>query len=402
MYNLFCRIFQFIMKYSAYVLPWRKPALIEGENCILNLPGRIKEKGIKSVLLVTDKGISSIGLMNPLMAALKDIGIQVTMYDKTVPNPTIDNIEEALVVYKENKCAGLIAFGGGSAMDCAKGVGARAARPRTSIKRMKGLLKIWFRLPPLYAVPTTAGSGSEATVAAVIVDSQTHEKYAMMDPVLIPLEAVLDPVLTVKLPPAVTAATGMDALTHAVEAYIGRSNTRETREMARKAVELIFENLYAAYENGADIKARANMQRAAYYAGIAFTRAYVGNVHAIAHTLGGMYDVPHGLANAVILPYVLDDYGESAYKPLAELADIVKLPGNTTELKAKAFIESVRKMNERMGIPTTIDGIKEEDIPIMVKRAFHEANPSYPVPRIFTRKDFTGVYHRLMGKSAVN
>jgi len=301
-------------------------------------------------------------------------------------------------MYKENKCSGLIAFGGGSAMDCAKGVGARAVRPRTGIKWMKGLLKIWFRLPPLYAVPTTAGSGSEATVAAVVVDSRTHEKYALMDPVLIPLEAVLDPVLTVKLPPAVTAATGMDALTHAVEAYIGRSNTRETREMARKAVELVFENLYTAYENGANIKARANMQRAAYYAGIAFTRAYVGNVHAIAHTLGGMYDVPHGLANAVILPYVLDDYGKSAYKPLAELADVAKLPGNTTELKAKAFIEAVRKMNERMGIPTTIDGIKEKDIPIMVKRAFHEANPNYPVPRIFTRKDFTGVYHRLMGK----
>ena len=402
MYNLFCRTFQFVMKYSAYVLPWRKPALLEGENCILQLPERIKAKGIKSVLLVTDKGISSLGLIDPLVGALKDANVQVAVYDKTVPNPTIDNIEEALVMYKENKCAGLIAFGGGSPMDCAKGVGARVARPRTSIRWMKGLLRIWIWLPPLYAVPTTAGSGSEATVAAVVVDSKTHEKYALMDPVLIPREAVLDPVLTVKLPPAITAATGMDALTHAVEAYIGRSNTRETREMARKAVDLIFKNLYAAYENGANIEARANMQRAAYFAGIAFTRAYVGNVHAIAHTLGGMYDVPHGLANAVILPYVLDDYGKSAYKTLAELADLVNLQGKTTEQKAKAFIQTVRDMNERMGIPTTIDGIKEEDIPIMVKRAFSEANPTYPVPRIFTKGDFTSVYHRLMGKSGMH
>ena len=379
-------------------MPWRKPDLIEGEGCILKLPAHISEKGIKSVLLVTDKGIMSLGLADNLLEALRGAGISVVVYDKTVPNPTIDNIEEALAMYKEHKCGGIIAFGGGSPMDCAKGVGARAVRPRRSITRMKGLLRVLHRLPPLYAVPTTAGTGSEATVAAVVVDSRTQEKYALMDPSLIPHAAVLDPLLTVDLPPFITATTGMDALTHAVEAYIGRSNTQETREMARLATALVFENLYTAYTNGANTVARANMQRAAYYGGVAFTRAYVGNIHAVAHTLGGMYGTPHGLANAVILPYVLDDYGELIYKPLSELADAAKIPGETTEIKAKAFIAAIRDLNLRMGIPATIDGIKDEDIPIMAKRAYHEANPTYPVPRIFSHGDFVSVYHRLAGK----
>ena len=402
MFRLYCRIFQLVMKIAAYFLPWRKPRLLEGENCILELPGRIRGKGIDSVLLVTDKGIMSLGLIAPLLKALDEAGVKAVVYDKTVPNPTIDNIEEALTMYKANGCGGLVAVGGGSPMDCAKGVGARVARPRTSITRMKGLLKVIRRLPPLYAVPTTAGTGSEATVAAVVVDSRTHEKYALMDPALIPLEAALDPLITVGLPPHITSTTGMDALTHAVEAYIGRSNTRETREMARETVKLVFGNLYAAYTDGGDIQARANMQRAAHLGGIAFTRAYVGNVHAIAHTLGGMYSTPHGLANAVILPYVLDDYGESVYAPLAELADAAGLPGNTAERKAKAFIAAVRDFNQRMGIPETIDGIKEEDIPTLAGRAFAEANPTYPVPRIFSKEDFISVYLRLMGKSGLH
>ena len=391
------------MKLAANALPWRKPKLIEGEGCIAQLPGCLNEKGITNVLLVTDKGIMALGLADNLLDMLRNAGIKVAVYDKTVPNPTIDNIEEALAMYKENSCGGLIAIGGGSAMDCAKGVGARVARPRKQIRRMKGLLKVMLPLPPLYAIPTTAGTGSEATVASVVVDSRTREKYAIMDPALIPHTAILDPLLTVKLPPSITATTGMDALTHAVEAYIGRSNTRETREMAKMTVALVFENLYTAYTDGTNTIARANMQRAAYYGGIAFTRAYVGNVHAIAHTLGGMYNVPHGLANAVILPLVLDDFGESIYKPLSELADVASLPdGDTVESKAKAFIAAIRDMNFRMGIPTTIEGIKEEDIPIMAEHAYKEANPTYPVPRIFTREDFASVYLRLMGKSGLH
>ena len=397
MFKLYCRAFQTVMKYAAYALPWRKPELIEGEGCIVRLPWLICEKGVRSVLLVTDGVITSLGLADSLIRALREADVKTVIYDKTVPNPTIDNIEEALALYKENGCAGIIAFGGGSPMDCAKGVGARIARPNKSITQMKGLLKVLSPLPPIFAVPTTAGTGSEATLAAVVVDSGTKEKYAIMDIPLIPRVAVLDPQLTVNLPPHITATTGMDALTHAVEAYIGRSNTRNTRIMAKMTVSLVFNNLYIAYKDGSNMSARANMQRAAFYGGVAFTRAYVGNVHALAHALGGRYGIAHGLANAVILPHVLDDYGGSVYARLAELADLIDLPGETEERKAKAFIAAIRNLNSMMAIPETIDGINDEDIPEMATHAFREANPTYPVPRIFSREDFISVYKRLSG-----
>ena len=399
MFKMYCRVYQFIFKYAAYVLRWRKPELLEGEGCVAELPGLIKSKGISSVLLVTDGMIMSLGLTDELQKALKEADIKTAIYDKTVPNPTLDNIEEAYAVYKENSCKGIIAFGGGSPMDCAKGVGVRVARPRTNIRKLKGLLKVLVPLPYIFAVPTTAGTGSETTVAAVVSDSKTKEKYAISDPTLIPRVAVLDPLLTLKLPPFVTATTGMDALTHAVEAYIGGSNTRQTREMAITAAKLVFDNIYTAYSNGMNVNARANMLKAAYCGGVAFTRAYVGNVHAVAHALGVMYGTAHGLANALTLPYVLDDYGNSIYKRLAELADAANIEGVTDEQKAKAFVSAIRELNSKMGIPSTIEKIAVEDIPGLAEHSFKEANPTYPVPRIFTRKDFESVYMRLMEKA---
>ena len=264
---------------------------------------------------------------------------------------------------------------------------------------MKGVLKVLHRTPPLFAIPTTSGTGSEATIAAVITNSKTHEKYAINDTALIPHYAVLDPNLTLGLPKHITSTTGMDALTHAVEAYIGNSNTKETKKMSEDAIQLIIDNVYTAYTNGSDYNARENMQKASYFAGIAFTRAYVGNVHAIAHTLGGFYNTPHGLANAVILPYVLTAYGASAHRKLAELEQLVAGPDSqgTVEEQANRFIDRIIELNNKMNIPDKIQGIEEKDIPLMVERAFHEANPLYPVPKIFTRQDFTEIYHEIMG-----
>lgn len=394
MYKLYCRTYQGVFKLVSYFLPWRKPQLLEGENSLNKLPILIKSKGIDNVLVVTDKGIASLGLMDGLLRELGAESIAYTVYDKTVPNPTIDNIEEALQIYKINNCKGIVAFGGGSSMDCAKGVGARVARPDKSIPQMKGVLKVNKKLPPLFAVPTTAGTGSETTIAAVVTNSKTHEKYAINDTSLIPQYAVLDPLLTVKLPPHITSTTGIDALTHAVEAYIGRSNTEDTKKESREAVKLIFENVYEAYSNGTNITARANMQKASFLAGLAFTRAYVGYVHAIAHTLGGFYSIPHGLANAVILPYVLEYYGESAYKPLSELADLARIGSetDTAEQKAVKFIDAIKKLNESMNIPKKITGIKDSDVPLMVKRALSEGNPLYPVPKIMSEKDMQNMY----------
>lgn len=387
-----CRTYQGVFKILIPMLPYRKPELIEGVDSVKKLPAKIKELGYDSVLIVTDSVLMSLGLVDGLIEGLKAENVKVSLFDKTVPNPTIDNIEEALGMYNENGCQAIIAFGGGSPMDCAKGVGARVARPNKQIPQMKGLLKVLKKTPTLFAIPTTSGTGSETTLAAVVTNSETHEKYPINDFVLIPHYAVLDPTLTMGLPKHITSTTGMDALTHAVEAYIGNSTTKETREMARKATKLIFENLTKAYDDGKDLEARDNMQHASFYAGVAFTVSYVGYVHAIAHTLGGFYHVPHGLANSIILPYVLDYYGESAYKKLAELADVVGINGGSEEEKAKKFIQAIRDMNKYMNIPEKVSGIKEEDIPTMVERALSEANPLYPVPRLMGKEEMTEMF----------
>ncbi|MDZ5473086.1 iron-containing alcohol dehydrogenase [Bacillus sp. 31A1R] len=397
MYQTYCRAYQSVYRLASRFIPWREPELLEGENSLQRLPHLIKSIHIDTVLIVTDKGITSLGLMDDLLKGLKSEGIHYSVYDETVPNPTIDNIEEALTLYHTNGCKGIIAFGGGSPMDCAKGVGARVARPDKKLEQMKGQLKIRKPIPPLFAVPTTSGTGSEATLAAVISNSMTHEKYPINDPVLIPSYAVLDPLLTINLPPHITSTTGIDALTHAVEAYIGKSNTSQTRQSSREAVKLIFENLIEAYSNGPNVTARTNMQKASYLAGFAFTRAYVGYVHAIAHTLGGFYSTPHGLANAIILPYVLEYYGSSVFKPLAELADLVNITdvSDTDEQKARKFIEAIKKLNQEMNIPTKVQGINEMDIPLMVDRALSEANPLYPVPKILNKKDMLNIYRMI-------
>jgi alcohol dehydrogenase class IV len=301
-----------------------------------------------------------------------------------------------LALYKKENCAAIIALGGGSPMDCAKGVGARVARPRKSIPKMRGPLKVLKRMPPFIAIPTTAGSGSEATVAAVVVDG--NQKYAINDPALIPHYVVFEPRLTAGLPPGITATTGIDALCHAVEAYIGQSNTRQTRRDALRAARLVFENLYAAYTNGHDLKARANMQEAAFLAGTAFTRAYVGNIHAAAHTLGGQYDTPHGLANAVIMPYVLEQYGEKVFKPLSEMAAAAGIASAAADERGKTmrFNEAIREMNSKMGTPDKLADLRAEDIPMLVKRALRESNPLYPVPVIFGYDDMEKVYHCIL------
>ena len=399
MYQLYCRVYQNIFRLVSYILPFRKPILIEGQGSLSKLPDVVLSNGIRNVIIVTDRVLVSLGMIDSLLDGLKSKGIQYVVYDGTVPNPTIDNIEEALQLYKRNQCKGIIAFGGGSSMDCAKGIAARLAQPNKSIPQMKGVLKVLKAIPPLYAIPTTSGTGSEATIAAVITNSKTHEKYAINDTALIPHYAVLDPALTLALPKHITSTTGIDALTHAVEAYIGRSNTNETKTMSKAAVKLIVDNIYEAYSNGVNMVARENMQKAAYYAGIAFTRAYVGNVHAIAHTLGGFYSTPHGLANAVILPYVLKAYGTSVHQQLSELEDVITVASHqeNIEVKANRFIERIIALNKNMSIPDKIGGINDDDISLMVERAFYEANPLYPVPKIFTRDDLKAIYFEIKG-----
>lgn len=383
------RINQKVLKLGLCFMNWKEPELLEGEGAVLKLPKFIKDKGINKVLVVTDKGLMNLHILDPLFEELKAQGMEYVVYDGVQPNPTIPNIEECKDVYIKNNCQGIIAFGGGSPMDCAKVAGARVVKPKQSVRKMRGYLKVGKKLPPFFAVPTTAGTGSETTLAAVVSDPETHEKNAIADMFLRPKYAVLDPALTIGLPPHITSTTGMDAYTHAIESYIGKSNVKSTIRYAEEAAKIIHENLEKVYFDGKDMEARKNMLKGSYLAGAAFTRAFVGYVHAIAHNLGGLYNTPHGLANAVILPYVLEWYGKAAYPKLAKLADIVGITkeGMTVEEKGKAFIEDIRRMNKVMNIPEKFDFIKEEDIPTLVYRALKEGNPGYPVPKIIDAKE---------------
>ncbi len=375
-------------------LPYHRPQTLKQIN---DIPKLLKKNNKTAVLLVTDSGLRSIGITATLEKQLKQYGIACIVYDKTKANPTVDNIEEALKSYKANHCQALIAFGGGSAIDCAKIVGARIARPTKMVNQMKGTLHILRKIPMLIAIPTTAGTGSEATPAAVITDAKTNHKYTINDFCLTPSYAILDPKVTFSLPPHLTATTGMDALTHAVEAYIGHSTTKITRAQSVQAARLIFENIEKAYLDGNDYTARANMLKASYLAGMAFSMSYVGYVHSVAHTLGGAYNVPHGLANSVLLPVVLEEYGTSVYKKLYELAVFCNIAdaNDTYEIATRKFINKIRELNKNMNIPTTISGIRKEDIPLMAKYAEKEANPLYPVPKLMNAKELELFYKKI-------
>ena len=391
----YCRIFQNVFKFALPLLPYRNPKII---GSVKGIPEVLEKRGYNNVLIITDAGIRSLGLTEHLEQTLRRNCISYQIYDKTVANPTTVNVDEALHMYLDNDCQAIIGFGGGSSMDCAKATAARIAKPHQSLAQMKGILKVHKKLPLLIAIPTTAGTGSETTLAAVITDAKTRHKYAINDFPLIPRYAVLDPKVTLSLPPFITATTGMDALTHAVEAYIGNSTTPGTRKNALDAVQLIFENLDTAYTDGNNIEARRNMLRASYFAGCAFTKSYVGYVHAVAHSLGGKYNVPHGLANAVILPMVLETYGDSITHKLRNLSLAAGLCDKQEDDKTatRMFIDAVKDMKKRFGIGDYIPEIQETDIPELSHYADKEANPLYPVPVLMDASELETLYYRLM------
>ena len=390
--KMYCRIYQFAFHLALPVLPYREPEILKDSN---EIALEIKKLKLNSAFIVTDEFLNKSDVIKKLKESLSANGIEYTVYDKTRPNPTAVNVDEAYLSYTSNNAGCLIAFGGGSAMDCAKAVGARIAYKGKSLDKLKGTLKIFRKIPPLFAVPTTAGTGSEVTVTAVITDTEKKHKYTMNSFPLIPHFAVLDPENTYTLPKHLTATTGMDALTHAVEAYIGNSTSKETRRLSKEAVKLIFENIEIAFCEPENYAARENMLKAAYKAGIAFSKSYVGYVHAVAHSLGGQYNVPHGLANSVLLPIVLEEYGERIYKKLYELAVYsgVCSEGDSLKTGAIKFIEKIKALNENMGIPKTFDVIKEEDIVIMAKHADKEGNPLYPVPVLYDAKELEKIYY---------
>ena len=299
----------------------------------------------------------------------------------------MEQIENGLKVLRRERCQAVLAVGGGSSIDAAKVIAARATNDK-SISAMEGMFKVFTAPMALYAIPTTAGTGSEVTVAAVVSDPARKKKSPIMDPKLVPMMAALDGALMTGLPPHITAATGMDALTHAVEAYISANALPETDGYALAATKLIMENLPRAVARGKDVKARQAMSFASYYAALAFTRAGVGYVHAISHNFGAFYHTPHGLANAIVMPYVLDFSKKNCVRKLARLGEVsgLRKKGDRPPTLANRFIEHIRALNAEFGIPDRLEALREADIPEIARNALKEAHYTYAVPRYMDQR----------------
>jgi alcohol dehydrogenase class IV len=370
------------------LIPIPQPTMMVGPDSSARLGKAISDFGHRKLLVVTDSVITKLGLMKPLLEALKSGGTQFTVFDEVPPDAPIPVIMKGIDRYRDEDCDAILAFGGGSVIDSAKTIGVAVAN-RKHPRDLVGYFKGWSAPPPLYAVPTTAGTGSEVTVAAVISDPENGTKLVIADTRIVPRMAALDPCLMQGLPGPITAATGMDALTHAIEAYIGYWGTEESDRLALAAVGMIYEHLPIAFKTGKNLASREAMALASTYAGMAFTRANVGNVHAIAHQLGGRYHIPHGLANAIILPLVLRFSSQEITAKLATLAIRAKVgdSGESEARLAEKLLDSVEALNKSLGIPRHLDKLQEKDIPDLAKAACWEADTNYPVPRRMSQED---------------
>jgi alcohol dehydrogenase class IV len=368
-------------------LPIPQPTILVGPGSSGRLGQTIAGFGHSKILIVTDSIISKLGLLDDLTKALTAGGAEYVIFDAITPDAPIPLIEQGIDFYWEHGCDAIVAFGGGSSMDASKAIAAAVSNPGKTLRELAGYFKGLQTPVKIYAVPTTAGTGSEVTVAAVISDPVSHTKMVIVDTRLVPKMAALDPCLMIGLPPHITAATGIDALTHAIEAFVGHWANSYTDDMALAAVGLIFENLRVAYSDGKNLEAREKMALAATYAGFAFTRANVGYVHAIAHQFGGKYHTPHGLANAIMLPLVLKYSLPAITDRLAVLAVRAKLgqENEPDDVLAQKFLDAVDQLNLDLGIPSFLAALKESDIPHLAEAACHEAKTGYPVPRYMTQ-----------------
>lgn len=378
----------------AKLMPDRTPVTLAGAGASADLCVAIAQMGFKKVLIVTDAVLVKLGMIESISKTLSERGVQVAVFDGVEPDPTFDQVDAGLAQLRSENCDAILAVGGGSPMDASKAIAA-AATSRKPLAKLEGLLKVRQTPMPLFAIPTTAGTGSEVTIVAVVSDAETHNKKFFIDPKLLPMMAALDPALMTGLPKPVTAATGMDALTHAVESFLSSTSTEQTESWSLAAVRMVFENLPKAYSEGNDVEARNAMALASYYAGMAFTRTGVGYVHAIAHAFGAYYRTPHGLANAIVLPHILEYSSDPARKRLARLADAIGLEADGEKAKADAFIQAVRDLEAKVEIPSTLDALKRSDIPAIASQATDEAHMNYPVPRYMSPQDCEALLQRM-------
>ena len=384
-------LFSPIQKIQLYM----QPKMIKGEHALLDLVDVLKEKHLTHYMIVTTPGFIKRGTLQSFFDALNQKDIQYSIFHDVKPDPEISDVEKLKEMYIKDGCQALIAIGGGSVIDCSKAALACVQMKNLDVKTVLHTGRVSKPLPLLIAVPTTAGTGSEVTAGAVITDPIKKRKYALSHLFLIPKYAVLDSSLLVSLPSKMTAYTGMDALTHAIEAYINCFNNRKTNEYALCAIKSIFQYLVPSFEDGLNKHYRLELLEASYNAGVAISNNYVGYVHAIAHGIGGMYHLQHGMINAIILPIVLEEYGDAITKKLVHIADIIGINGCTDKEKVERFIRKLKELNRIFSIPTSIPEIKDEDIHYLAIGAEKEGNPSYPTPVTWDVEQFEKVIRKI-------
>ncbi len=381
------------------LFPAPTPFMFTGPGSSGQLVRMIADRGARSVFVVTDATLLELKVVDPVLVALDEAGIKVHVFSDVEPDPSMDVVMAGVALLRESRADAVLAVGGGSPIDAAKAMIACRATG-CSPDALNGYFKVRGAVAPFFAIPTTAGTGSEVTVVSVVSDSAAKRKFAIVDNKLVPVAIALDPNLMIGLPPGVTAGTGMDALTHAVESYLSTLGTPATRAQSLAATRAIVRDLPRVYEDGRDIAARQRVAVASCQAGLAFTKASVGYVHAISHQIGAQYHLPHGYVNAVLLPYVLEFYLDKAARPMAELARACGLgeAGDDERTLARAFIAQIRRLNTQMDIPATLDRVSVVDIPEIVRRALAEAHGTYPVPKYMSNADCDAVVGLVAGR----
>lgn len=389
------------LKAVTYLLNIPKPTVFMSKGASISLCESVSQFGLNKLLIVTDQALYDMGLLNPILEQLTLSGMKYALFTEVQPDPTFAVVEAGLRKYRQQNCDSVMAIGGGSSIDAAKVI-ALSASNEVNPKQLVGILKGKKPSAPFFAIPTTAGTGSEATIGAVISDSVTHKKELVIDTKIVPLAAALDPDLMKGLPPAITAATGMDALTHLIESYLSGMANDESDYYSRSGIQMIFENLPKVYKRGNNLKAREKLALASYYGGLTINIAGLGYVHAFAHQLGAKYKIPHGESNAKVLPYVLEFTKTASASRLAELARCLGLGtrSDSDKMLAEAFIYEVRKLISDLNIASTIPEIKRSDFSEIIQSAFKEANSTYAVAKYMSYEEAEDLLSGIAGRTS--
>ncbi|WP_448551003.1 iron-containing alcohol dehydrogenase [Thalassotalea montiporae] len=374
---------KYAIKCLSTFFPTKKPTLFQGLGATAKLTELMVVNGHKRPLIIVDGFLNANGAIKSTVESFTQAGCEVSVFDEVAANPTFKIVEDCLSLAIANKCDSVLVVGGGSAIDTAKVVSAALTNGAVSSKLI-GMLKVKNPPLPLYAVPSTSGTGSEVTAIAVISDTSTHKKQFFIDPKYVPVSAALDPKLIASLPPEMTSTTGMDALTHAIEAYTSTVKFSDAERDAVSAIRLLVKYLPIAYQDGSDLHAREMVALGSFLAGYAFSKTGLGYVHAISHQISAHYNTPHGLANAVILPKVLRYNQSVCQSRFAELERALATQPKSLDEKVLAadFIKRIDQLSEEVQIPATLEGLKDSDFDAIARDALSEAKESYAVPKV--------------------